>query len=201
MVGPSGSNTFAKEMAVRKRISSIFNKREEDFPSLKHYNDYLEEVEDMTFNLIEGTDVEEIEAYITKYQVENAEQIIISRAHKAEELAAALTASKGLAQTETTDNVSQDVGLSAQTSTGSGAGMQGQYAPTGFPGTGLMQPRPTGGMVPQPVPIGGPGDRLHGHATEEDEEALKGRAARAGGWTADLSRKRALEEAFSSIWV
>ncbi|KAK8944552.1 hypothetical protein KSP39_PZI007816 [Platanthera zijinensis] len=197
MVGPSGSNPFAKEMAVRKRISSIFNKREEDFSSLKHYNDYLEEVEDMTFNLIEGTDVEEIEAYITKYQEENAEQIIISRAHKAEELAAALTASKGLAQTETTDHA---VGLSAQTSTVGGAGMQGQYAPTGFPGTGLMQPRPTGGMVPQPVPIGGPGDRLHGHAAEEDE-ALRARAARAGGWTADLSRKRALEEAFSSISV
>lgn len=25
-----------------------FNKREEDFPSLKDYNDYLEEVEDMS---------------------------------------------------------------------------------------------------------------------------------------------------------
>lgn len=27
---------------------SRFNKREEDFPSLKEYNDYLEEVEDMS---------------------------------------------------------------------------------------------------------------------------------------------------------
>ncbi|KAK8945772.1 hypothetical protein KSP40_PGU003040 [Platanthera guangdongensis] len=30
------------------------------------------------------------------------------------------------------------------------------YAPRGLLGTGLMQPHPTGGMVPQSVPIGGP---------------------------------------------
>ncbi|KAK8959568.1 hypothetical protein KSP40_PGU009089 [Platanthera guangdongensis] len=154
----------------------------------------------MIFNLIEGKDVEEIEAYITKYQEKNVEQIIISRARKAKELAPALTASKGPTQTETTD---YGVGLNMQTTTDGRSGMQGQYAPTGFPGTGLMHPRPTGGIVPQPVPLGGPGDRLHGHADadEEDEEALKARAESAGGWTADLGRKRALEEAFSSIWI
>ncbi|KAE8653060.1 hypothetical protein Csa_019757 [Cucumis sativus] len=59
-----------------------FNKREEDFSSLREYNDYLEEVEDMTFNLIEGIDVQAIEAKIARYQEENAEQIMINRARK-----------------------------------------------------------------------------------------------------------------------
>ncbi|KAI8026597.1 CDK-activating kinase assembly factor MAT1 [Camellia lanceoleosa] len=48
MVVAPGANPFAKEMAIRKRIASIFNKRQEDFPSLTEYNDYLEEVEDMS---------------------------------------------------------------------------------------------------------------------------------------------------------
>lgn len=76
--------------------------------------------------------------------------------------------------------------------------MQGQYAPTAMPGTGLGQPRPT-----QPLPIGGHVDPLQGYAAD-DEVGMKlraDRAAKAGGWTVEISRKRALEEAFSSIWI
>ncbi|KAH9303168.1 hypothetical protein KI387_014751, partial [Taxus chinensis] len=86
----SASNSFSKEVLIRRRISNIYNKREEDFPSLREYNDYLEEVEDMTFKLVEGIDVLDIEANIAKYQEENAEQIINSRARKAEEVARSL---------------------------------------------------------------------------------------------------------------
>ena len=76
------------------------------------------------------------------------------------------------------------------------AGAQGQYAPTVAGG----QPRPTG-MAPQPLPLGGGPDHMHGY---EDEETIKLRAersGRAGGWSVELSKKRALEEAFSSIWI
>lgn len=88
-----------------------YNKREDDFPSLREYNDYLEEVEDMSknsnhpnyqsywdsnckrailtwklyiavFNLIEGIDVQAIEEKIQQYQQENAEQIMINQARK-----------------------------------------------------------------------------------------------------------------------
>ncbi|XP_073007569.1 uncharacterized protein [Typha latifolia] len=197
MVVASGTNSWAKEMAIRRRVANIFNKREEDFPSLKEYNDYLEEVEDMTFNLIEGIDVAAIEAKIAKYQEENAEQIINSRARKAEELAGALRASRGNAGL--TDSMDMGAGQSSQGIT-SGLGVQGQYAPAAV-SAGLAQPRPTG-MAPQPVPVGSV-DPLQGYASE-DEEAMKLRAergARAGGWTVELSKKRAIEEAFSSIWI
>lgn len=75
-------------------------------------------------------------------------------------------------------------------------GVQGQYAPAAVPG-GLAQPRPTG-MAPQP--IGGSSDPLQG----EDEETMRLRAdrgARAGGWTVELGKRRASEEAFSSIFI
>ncbi|KAF7796875.1 hypothetical protein EIP86_008060 [Pleurotus ostreatoroseus] len=61
-----------KEVAVRRRIAKDFNKRREDFPDLRTYNDYLEEVEDITFNLINDIDVPETEARIARYKKENA---------------------------------------------------------------------------------------------------------------------------------
>lgn len=190
MVVASGGSSFAKEVVIRKRIISIFNKREEDFPSLKEYNDYLEEVEDMTCNLIEGIDVPAIEAKIAKYEQENAEQIINARARKAEELAAALAASKGPAQGDA------EVGTEQSSQAGVSTTTQGKYAPA-VAGGAFMQPRPTG-MAPQPLPLGGPDMHL------DDEEMMRLRAekgSRAGGWTPDFGKKRALEEAFGSLWL
>ena len=37
-----------REVDLRKRIARTFNKAEEDFPTLKDYNDYLEEVENLS---------------------------------------------------------------------------------------------------------------------------------------------------------
>ncbi|KAL5547580.1 hypothetical protein UlMin_002811 [Ulmus minor] len=182
----SSSNPHSRELAIRKRIASIFNKREDDFPSLREYNDYLEEVEDMTFDLIEGIDVPAIEAKIAQYQEENAEQIMINRARKAEELAAAMSASKGNPLQSDNDGVPSQ-------SSQAGVSVQGQYAPTAAGG----QPRPTG-MAPQPVPLD-----IHGYPID-DEEMMRLRAergGRAGGWSVEFSRKRALDEAFSSIWI
>ncbi|XP_058185911.1 uncharacterized protein LOC131303127 isoform X2 [Rhododendron vialii] len=185
-------NPFSKEMAIRKRIASIFNKREEDFPSLREYNDYLEEVEDMTFNLIEGIDVPAIEAKIAQYQKENAEQIINAQARKAEEYAAALAASKGHHDSDPTTSQSFQGGV--------GAGAQGYYAPA-VAGGAIGQPRPTG-MAPQPIPIGlNPDMDAYNYDNEEMTRLRAERGGRAGGWSLELSRKRALEEAFCSIWI
>ncbi|CAA0827787.1 cyclin-dependent kinase-activating kinase assembly factor-related / CDK-activating kinase assembly factor-related [Striga hermonthica] len=192
MVVASGTNAFAKEMAIRKRISGIYNKREEDFHSLREYNDYLEEVEDMIVNLVDGVDVPAIEARITEYQRENAEQIMNAQARKAEEYAAALAASKGqLPQTGV------DILQSSSSQAGPSGVAQGQYAPA--VAGGITQPRPVG---PQPVPLGPGLDALG--LEYEDEEAMKLRAekaARAGGWSLEMSKKRALDEAFASIWI
>lgn len=183
------TNSFAKEMAIRKRISNLFNKREDDFPSLREYNDYLEEVEDMTFNLIEGIDVATIEAKIAQYQEENAEQIINARARKAEELAASLAASKEVPVHHDASN-----GDATQNSdAGENIGGNMPYAPA-VAGMAFGQPRPTG-MVPQPGPL---------DFSSDSEEMIKLRAergARAGGWSLDLSKKRSIEEAFGTIWI
>ncbi|KAJ0772780.1 putative cdk-activating kinase assembly factor MAT1, centre [Helianthus annuus] len=163
--------------------SHQFNKRVEDFPSLRDYNDYLEEVEDMI-------DVPAIEARIGQYQRENAEQIMNAQARKAEEFAAALAASKG-------QPVQTDVDMTTGTASQFGvATSDGHYVPAVAGGT-IPQPRPT-----QPLPMGS-GDDLHAyHMDGEETMRLKAeRGGKAGGWSLEISRKRALEEAFASIWI
>ncbi|KAI4377703.1 hypothetical protein MLD38_015288 [Melastoma candidum] len=179
----STSNPHQKEISIRRKFASIFNKREEDFPSLREYNDYLEEVEEMVVNYIEGVDVPLIEEKMLKYEEENAEQIMINRAKKAEELSAALAAAKGLPLQTDADGV-HNQGSQSEFSTVT----QG-YAPTVAGG--------------QPRPMGQPGISLEMQGYDEEEMAkLRAeKGGRAGGWSVEFSRKRAIEEAFGSLWI
>lgn len=68
-----------RECRIRKRIASTFNKREEDFATLRDYNDYLEEVEEIIFNLMNEVDVQRTEARLEAYRQQNAEQIARNR--------------------------------------------------------------------------------------------------------------------------
>ncbi|KAH9180350.1 CDK-activating kinase assembly factor MAT1-domain-containing protein [Lactarius sanguifluus] len=68
-----------KEVAVRRKLAKEFNKRREDFPDLRSYNDYLQEVEDITFNLINDIDIPETLARIAVYRKENAALIELNQ--------------------------------------------------------------------------------------------------------------------------
>ncbi|KAI1454708.1 CDK-activating kinase assembly factor [Annulohypoxylon moriforme] len=47
-----------REVDVRRRVQAVFNMTEDDFVSLRDYNDYLQQVEDLTFDLVQGGDAE-----------------------------------------------------------------------------------------------------------------------------------------------
>lgn len=82
--------------------------------------------------------------------------------------------------------------------------MQGQYAPATVAGGAFTQPRPTGVMPHmQPGPMGGGGSEIQGSLgfDEETQKLRAERSARAGGWTVELSKRRAFEEAFGSMWI
>lgn len=65
-----------KEIDIRKRILRDFNKKEEDFESTRDYNDYLEEIESLIYNLANNIDVMESNRRIEQYKRENKEQIL-----------------------------------------------------------------------------------------------------------------------------
>lgn len=64
-----------KEVDIRKRVLRDYNKKEEDFNSLAEYNDYLEEVENIIYNLTNNIDVVNTNKKIEQYKKENKEQI------------------------------------------------------------------------------------------------------------------------------
>ncbi|KAL2715637.1 CDK-activating kinase assembly factor MAT1 [Vespula squamosa] len=64
-----------KEVNIRKRILRDFNKKEEDFATLREYNDYLEEVENIIYNLANDIDVIETNKKIDQYKKDNKDQI------------------------------------------------------------------------------------------------------------------------------
>jgi len=66
-----------KEVDIRRRILKQFNKHEQDFDTFSQYNDYLEEIETIIFNLANNVDVVNTNKKIETYKKENA--IIIER--------------------------------------------------------------------------------------------------------------------------
>lgn len=68
--------TVEREVDIRKRVSQIFNKTYEDFNDLDKYNEYLEEVETIIFNLVNKIDVEETEAKLSVYEESNKSKIL-----------------------------------------------------------------------------------------------------------------------------
>ncbi|RUS35485.1 CDK-activating kinase assembly factor MAT1-domain-containing protein [Jimgerdemannia flammicorona] len=96
-----------KEVRERKKVAKIFNKRPEDFASLRAYNDYLEEVEEIStfchfiwnlihkyhekklslrsWNLINGVDIDATQARVQRYEKENKEIIAANESKRANE--------------------------------------------------------------------------------------------------------------------
>lgn len=60
-----------REVDIRRTVAAVMNKREDDFETLLDYNNYLEAVEDITFNLINGIDVVRTEKKLNAYREQN----------------------------------------------------------------------------------------------------------------------------------
>lgn len=69
-----------KEMDIRKRVLKDFNKKEEDFATLREYNDYLEEIETIIFNLVNNIDIVGTNKRIEQYKKDNKEIIMKNKA-------------------------------------------------------------------------------------------------------------------------
>ena len=68
-----------KEVDIRRRILKDFNKHEDDFETLREYNDYLEMVEDIIFNLTNNVEILETNKKIQSYKENNKEVTIKNR--------------------------------------------------------------------------------------------------------------------------
>ncbi|CAK4150610.1 unnamed protein product [Aphanomyces euteiches] len=78
---------FNKDVTIRKKVLKTYNKTGEDFNTLDEYNAYLEEVEDLIFDLLSEDDAvkDAANAKWKQYKQENALLISANDAKKAEE--------------------------------------------------------------------------------------------------------------------
>jgi CDK-activating kinase assembly factor MAT1 len=53
-----GDLAVEREVDIRRRVATAYNNVEDDFETLRDYNNYLQDVEDLTFDLISGGDEE-----------------------------------------------------------------------------------------------------------------------------------------------
>lgn len=65
-----------KEVDIRRRILKDYNKKEDDFATLLEYNDYLEEIEDLIYNLCNNIDFLNTNKRIEQYKKDNREVIM-----------------------------------------------------------------------------------------------------------------------------
>ncbi|PQE15802.1 CDK-activating kinase assembly factor MAT1 protein [Rutstroemia sp. NJR-2017a BBW] len=49
-----GDLKVEREVDIRRRVNEVFNRREDEFETLLDWNNYLQEVEDLVFDLVEG---------------------------------------------------------------------------------------------------------------------------------------------------
>jgi DNA primase len=74
-----------RELKERSRILCIYNERREDFSTKEEWDNYLEMVEDIIFNVLNKINVHAMEAKISEYQRSNRVKIISNQARLAEE--------------------------------------------------------------------------------------------------------------------
>jgi len=74
-----------KEVYIRKKILKEYNKRAEDFSTLREYNDYLEEIEHIVFNLVQGRDTIATNKQIDVYKRDNKDITLKNRSRQSQE--------------------------------------------------------------------------------------------------------------------
>lgn len=172
-----GMDSLTKSLRARARVLAIFNKRQGDFETLKAYNDYLERVEELIFNLSEGIDVSATERVLAEYKRENATEIAYINARLKE---------------EGQDGVCAMVGTTTE---GDGAAARGVSTTT------VVAPVP---IPTSAVRRGLESTSLNGfdENTAEGRQMLADAIAKACGFDSRaVAKARCAREAFATIWV
>ncbi|QPG75718.1 hypothetical protein FOA43_003077 [Brettanomyces nanus] len=74
-----------KECDIRRRVLSIYNKKEHDFASTEVYNKYQEEIEDIVYRMLYKIDIEKTEEQLKEYSIANKQSIRLNNARRDQE--------------------------------------------------------------------------------------------------------------------
>ena len=160
-----------KERQIRARVEGIYCKERGDFDSLEAWNNYLEEKEDVMFNLVEGVDVQATEVRLQAYLEANA---------------------AGIAEHQARVVAGEQAGAA-----GAGPGPGPSQAAADDPeGAKRMSIQAARQEMPTPFVeeyMGEPGNPGH-------EQLQKKLALWASGWSLDTAREKAVQGAYASVF-
>ncbi|GFH45119.1 CDK-activating kinase assembly factor MAT1 [Chaetoceros tenuissimus] len=75
-----------KDTSWRRRVTKVYNKTQKDFKTLLEYNNYLEEVEDIIWAIVnEEPNAEEMKNRVKRYEIENKAEIATRQSVRADE--------------------------------------------------------------------------------------------------------------------
>ncbi|KAL4973968.1 CDK-activating kinase assembly factor MAT1-domain-containing protein [Aspergillus desertorum] len=75
-----------REVDIRRRVMTVLNRREEEFDSKLDWDNFLEQREEIIFNLVNSIDVAKTEADLQNYASENMKSIRANQALEAKEV-------------------------------------------------------------------------------------------------------------------
>jgi CDK-activating kinase assembly factor MAT1 len=74
-----------KDTSWRKRFLAVHNKTRDDFDTLLEYNNYLEEIEDMIYSIVnEEPNAEECKAKLKEYETAHRAEIVVRQSQRAD---------------------------------------------------------------------------------------------------------------------
>mmetsp|Transcript_2349 Transcript_2349/g.7029 ORF Transcript_2349/g.7029 Transcript_2349/m.7029 type:complete len:190 (-) Transcript_2349:1308-1877(-) len=181
-----------RELRIRRKVESVFNREEVDFASADEYNDYLEQKEDIIFNLTERIDVEATAARLAKYERDNADSILAVNLRQAETIREADEAA--VARGMDLDGEETSSAIKAADATehaeGHGAVQYAAAAPT------MLDTRAAPVLVKEAIAgnqVYAPQDPL---LTDRQRHELM---AKASGWHPGITAARAMQQALSTF--
>lgn len=71
-----------KELAIRRKVMKVYNMAEDDFPTLEEWNSYLEEIEEIVYNITNDINKPEMEKKMENYEKLNKNEIRKNYARK-----------------------------------------------------------------------------------------------------------------------
>ncbi|PRP78032.1 putative CDK-activating kinase assembly factor MAT1 [Planoprotostelium fungivorum] len=197
-----------------------FNMRRDDFGSVRAYNDYLEEVEDIIHNLTNNVEHEATQERIKKYRRENQSRIVINQSKKAEferEMHARVIQQEREAEDKRRENAAEDQRVQQErikereekidgmpkSSKKEEKKDNGQNKKT-IPATNAPKPPLTyvptqmTGFLPQSFSFRTQKQTTQAGEQMSEEQRMR-RTMKAGGWQDEFITKKAMEDAFNSL--
>lgn len=74
-----------KDIRVRRRVKAVYNKNEEDFPTVLDFKNYEEEIEDIIFNWVHDVNAQEMKKKVDDYEKQNYDDVVYNRSREMDE--------------------------------------------------------------------------------------------------------------------